>query len=60
MRPPEGVVILEHPLLQHKLALLRDHRTGVKEFREVIKEVATLMAYEALRDLETEVVQVRT
>lgn len=60
MKPREGVVVLEHPLLQHKLALLRDRRTGVKEFREVIKEVATLMAYEALRDLETEVVEVET
>lgn len=60
MSGPEGVVILEHPLLQHKLALLRDERTGVKEFREVVQEVATLMAYEALRDLETEAVWVTT
>jgi uracil phosphoribosyltransferase len=57
---PDGLVVLEHPLLQHKLALLRDERTGVKEFREVVEEVATLMAYEALRDLETEAVWVTT
>ena len=60
MSGPDGLVVLEHPLLQHKLALLRDERTGVKEFREVVEEVATLMAYEALRDLETEAVWVTT
>ncbi len=42
---------LNHPLLQHKLAILRDKRTSVKEFRELVSEIATLMCYEATRDL---------
>lgn len=44
----EKVHILDHPLLQHKLSILRDERTGSKEFREVVTEIATLMCYEAL------------
>lgn len=47
----ENVHILSHPLLQHKLTILRDAGTGVKEFREVVAEVAALMCYEATRDL---------
>lgn len=51
---------LAHPLLQHKLTILRDVNTGVKEFREIISEVATLMCYEATRDLPLEEVTVQT
>lgn len=47
------VTLVRHPLLQHKLSLLRDVRTGVKEFRELAGEVSLLLAYEAMRDLET-------
>ena len=48
------VHILDHPLLQHKLSILRDERTGVKEFREIVSEIAALECYEATRDLPTE------
>ena len=41
------VQILDHPLLQHKLSILRDEKTGVKDFREIVSEIATLMCYEA-------------
>ena len=52
--------VLEHPLLQHKLSIIRDKNTSVKEFRELISEIATLMCYEAMRDLPVEVVEVET
>ncbi len=42
---------MDHPLLQHKLSILRDERTGVKEFREIVSEIAALKCYEATRDL---------
>ena len=48
------VHVLDHPLLQHKLSILRDERTGVKEFREIVSEIATLECYEATRDLPLE------
>ena len=54
------VHVLDHPLLQHKLTILRDEKTGVKEFREVVSEIATLMCYEATRDLPMEDVEVKT
>ena len=44
--------VLEHPLIQHKLALLRNKETGVKEFRELVGEIAQLMCYEATRSEE--------
>ena len=50
--------VLDHPLIQHKLAIIRDENTGPKGFRELLEEIATLMAYEVTRDLpvcETEV-----
>ena len=46
--------------LQHKLSILRDERTGSKEFREVVSEIATLMCYEATRDLPLEEVEIKT
>ncbi|MFC4425539.1 uracil phosphoribosyltransferase [Deinococcus navajonensis] len=46
------VTVVTHPLLQHKLSLMRDVHTGVKEFRELASEVSLLLAYEAMRDLE--------
>ena len=56
----EKVHILDHPLLQHKLSILRDERTGVKEFREIISEIAALECYEATRDLPLEDVTIKT
>ena len=55
-----AVHILDHPLIQHKLAILRDERTGTKEFRALIGEIAGLMCYEATRNLPTEEVTVQT
>jgi uracil phosphoribosyltransferase len=54
------LVVLDHPLVQHKLAIIRDKATGAKEFRELVDEVAMLMAYEVTRDLATEDVTVET
>ncbi len=54
------VQVLEHPLLQHKLSILRDKNTGVKEFREIIGEIAALMCYEATRNLPVEEVEIET
>ncbi len=54
------VVVIDHPLIQHKLSIIRDKETGPKEFRELVNEVAMLMAYEVTRDLPTEEVEVET
>lgn len=54
------VQILDHPLLQHKMSILRDKNTGVKEFREIVGEIAALMCYEATRGLPTEEVEIET
>ncbi len=54
------VHVLDHPLIQHKLAILRNEKTGVKEFREMISEIAGLMCYEATRNLPTVEVDVQT
>lgn len=54
------VQILDHPLLQHKLSILRDKNTGVKEFREVVGEIAALMCYEATRSLPTQEIEIET
>lgn len=54
------VHVLDHPLLQHKLSILRDEKTGSKEFREIVSEIATLMCYEATRDLSLEDVTIKT
>ena len=56
----EMVHIFDHPLIQHKLAILRDARTGVKEFLEIVSEIAALMCYEATRDLPTQEVTIKT
>lgn len=54
------VFVMDHPLIQHKISFLRDKDTGVKEFREIISEIATLMCYEATRDLPLKEVDVET
>ena len=54
------VFVFDHPLIQHKLSILRDKETSVKEFRELISEIAMLMCYEATRDLPLEEIDVET
>lgn len=53
-------MILDHPLVQHKVSHLRDKNTGTKEFKELVSEIAMLLCYEATRDLPTEEVEVET
>ena len=55
-----NVHVLDHPLIQHKLAILRSKKTSVKEFRELISEISGLMCYEATRNLPTKEVEVQT
>lgn len=55
-----NIHIMSHPLIQHKISLLRDINTGTNEFRKLIEEIAVLMGYEALRDLPLEDVEVTT
>lgn len=55
-----NVTIINHPLVKHKIALLRDEKTGTKDFRLLVEEIAMLMGYEALRDLPTADVEVKT
>ncbi len=57
---PDCVVVMDHPLIQHKLTILRDKGTGAKEFRELVKELAMLMAYEATRDFQLAETRVST
>ena len=54
------VYVFDHPLIQHKLTYIRDKNTGTKEFRELVDEVASLMAFEITRDLPLEEVDVET
>ncbi|EAE5317987.1 uracil phosphoribosyltransferase [Listeria monocytogenes] len=55
-----NVHVINHPLVQHKLTIIREKNTGTKAFRELVDEVATLMAYEITRDMELEDIQVET
>ncbi len=52
--------VMNHPLILHKLSVIRDKNTSVKEFREIISEIASLMCYEATRDLPLEDVEIET
>ena len=54
------VTQIDHPLILHKLAIIRDKKTGSKDFRELVEEVSMLMAYEVTRDLATEEVEIET
>ena len=56
----ENVTYIDHPLVQHKISMLRKKTTGTNEFRTLVEEIATLMGYEALRDLPLEEVEVET
>ena len=52
-------IILNHPLVKHKLSILRDKGTGTKEFREIIGELSSFLCYEALRDADLNEVEIR-
>ena len=54
------VHVMDHPLIQHKLSLMRDQETGPKEFRELLNEISMLMAYEVTRDLPLKTVEIET
>ena len=54
------LIVMDHPLIQHKLTIMRDRNTGSKEFRELLNEISMLMAYESTRDLPLEEVEVET
>ncbi len=56
----KNVFIFDHPLIKHKVSILRDKKTGMKEFRELVEEITTMMTYESMRDVELVPVQVET
>ena len=60
MKNFKNVHILDHPLIRHKLAIIRDKNTNTKQFREIISELATLMAYESFKDVPTQEIEVET
>jgi len=60
MKSFENVFIFDHPLIKHKIAILRDEKTSTKEFRELVEEITTIMTYESMRDVELKPVEVKT
>ncbi|MBQ3066134.1 MAG: uracil phosphoribosyltransferase [Clostridia bacterium] len=60
MKNYQNVTVFDHPLITHKLSILRDVNTGAKQFRELVNEIAMLMGYEVMRDLPMEEVEVTT
>lgn len=60
MKEYKNVVIFDHPLIKHKIAILRDKNTGMKEFRELVEEITTLMTFESVKDVPTKTVMVET
>lgn len=60
MKEYKNVFIFDHPLIKHKVSILRDKKTGMKEFRELIEEITTIMTYESMRDVELIPVEVET
>ena len=60
MKKFDNVFVFDHPLIKHKIAILRDKKTGMKEFRELVEEITTMMTYESMRDVELVPVQVET
>jgi uracil phosphoribosyltransferase len=54
------VVVIDHPLIQHKLTLMRDKNTGSKDFRELLTEISMIMGYEITRDLQLEEIEIET
>jgi uracil phosphoribosyltransferase len=55
-----NLTVLDHPLIQHKLTLLRDRDTGTRDFKQLVSEISMLMAYEVTKDLPTEQVEIQT
>ncbi|HTG85083.1 MAG TPA: uracil phosphoribosyltransferase, partial [Gemmatimonadales bacterium] len=55
-----NLTVLDHPLIQHKLTLLRDRTTSTRDFKQLVNEIAMLMAYEVTKDLVTEPVEIET
>ena len=55
-----SLMVFDHPLIKHKIAILRDKNTPMKEFRELVEEITLVMSYEAFRDLPTRTVTVET
>lgn len=60
MKNFKNVFVFDHPLIKHKISILRDKNTGMKEFRELIEEITTIMTYESMRDVELEEITVET
>lgn len=60
MNKYKNVFVFDHPLIKHKIAILRDKNTGMKEFRELVEEITTVMTYESMRDVELVPVRVET
>jgi len=60
MKNYDNVIIFDHPLIRHKIAILRDERTSMKEFRELVEEITTLMTYESFKDVPTTDIEVKT
>ncbi|MBP3918408.1 MAG: uracil phosphoribosyltransferase [Clostridia bacterium] len=60
MKQYDNVTVFEHPLITHKLSILRDEGTGSKQFRELVGEIGMLMGYEVMRDLPLEEVEIKT
>ena len=60
MKKYDNVIVFDHPLIRHKIAVLRDEKTSMKEFRELIEEITTLMTYESLKDVPTVTREVKT
>ncbi len=56
----ENVTVINHPLISHKTAILRDKNTNTKQFRELVEEIATLLTYEAFKDIPTQEIEVET
>jgi uracil phosphoribosyltransferase len=60
MPPFANLTVLSHPLIQHKLSILRDKHTSTRDFKQLVGEIATLMAYEVTKDLPTQEVEIET
>ena len=60
MKKFDNVFVFDHPLIKHKIAILRDKNTGMKEFRELVEEITTIMTYESMRDVRLVPVEVET
>ena len=60
MKNYKNVHILDHPLIRHKVAIIRDKNTNTKQFREIVAEIATLMAYDSFKDVPTQELEVET